>query len=78
MDQKNKGGCIAWDREWGSKERGKKKGEKKKRQKSIHVTHLGIFGAFLRPAGRGQDVRFLRGGMDALVAEVDDALACLV
>lgn len=41
-------------------------------------TYLGAFGTILPPAGGSRDVRFLGCGVDALVAEVDHAVACLI
>lgn len=39
--------------------------------------YLGAFGAILPPAGGSRDVGFLGCGVDALVAEIDHAIACL-
>ena len=47
-------------------------------EKEREQTHLVGFGAILLPTGRRQHVRFLRRRMDALVAEVDYALAYLL
>ena len=41
-------------------------------------SYLVALGAVLPPAGGGRDVGFLGRGVDALVAETDHAVACLV
>ena len=53
-------------------------GAKGFKKKKTSQTHLVGFGAILLPTGRRQHVRFLRRRMDALVAEVDYALAYLL